>query len=93
MASGIFLFKGGASSGSGGSSQVETRGQALKVIVDEASATVTYVGEAQPGSATSGALWRVKRLTQSGVILFIEWADGDGLFNNVWDNRASLSYS
>jgi hypothetical protein len=60
--------------------------------LDEASATVTYVGEAEAGSATSGAVWRVKRITTTGADLSIKWADGDTLFDNVWDNRASLSY-
>lgn len=64
----------------------------LAVRVDEASATVTYVGDAAIGSATSGALWRVKKIdTSSGTV--ITWADGNSSFDNIWDNRASLSYS
>lgn len=60
--------------------------------LDEASATVTYVGEAAIGSATASAVWRIKKLdSTSGLV--ITWADGDELFDNVWDNRASLSYS
>lgn len=89
-----------ASSGGGGSttissstSSVETRSQPMKTAIDEATSTVTYVGEAATGTATSSALWRIKRLTQSGTVLLIEWADGDGLFNNIWDNRTGLSYS
>lgn len=73
-----------------------TRGEAvtgLALELDEASATVTYVGEAAAGSATSGALWRVKRITTTGADLSIKWADGDTSFSNVWDNRAALSYS
>lgn len=72
---------------------METRSLAMKTLVDEASSTVTYVGEAAVGSSLSTALWRIKRLTQSGTVLLIEWADGDSNFNNIWDNRASLSYS
>lgn len=53
--------------------------------------TYTYIGEAAPGSATSAAVWRIQRITNADST--IEWADGDGDFNNVWDNRASLSYS
>lgn len=72
---------------------METRSLAMKTLVDEASATVTYVGEAAVGSSLSTALWRIKRLTQSGTVLLIEWADGNSNFDNIWDNRASLSYS
>lgn len=61
--------------------------------LDEASATVTYVGKAQPGTATSAATWQIFRMTKSGGDLAIEYADGDDLFDNVWNNRASLSYS
>ena len=60
--------------------------------IDEASATVTYIGDAAIGSATSGALWRIKKIdTTSGTS--ITFADGDGNFNNIWDNRAALTYS
>jgi len=51
----------------------------------------TYLGFAVPGTATSGALWKVMRITDADdTILF---ADGNGEYDNVYDNRASLSYS
>jgi len=69
-----------------------TQSVPLALRVDEASATVTYIGHAKPGTATTSALWRVKKIdTTSGVV--ITFADGNDLFDNVWDNRASLSYS
>ena len=52
---------------------------------------VDYVGEAAIGTATSSASWRVKKVdSASGVI--IQWA-GTGVFDQIWDNRATLSYS
>lgn len=55
---------------------------------------VTYRGDAVPGSATSAAAWRVQRMTmQSDGDIEILYADGDDSFNNIWDNRLSLSYS
>lgn len=69
-----------------------TQGVPLATRVDAASSTVTYIGNAAPGTATSSALWRVKKIdTSSGTA--ITFADGNDLFDNVWDNRASLSYS
>lgn len=62
------------------------------VVDDTTTASVTYVGKARPGSVTSSAVWQVKKIDQtSGVV--ITWADGNTLFDNIWDNRASLSYS
>lgn len=52
---------------------------------------VDYVGEAAIGTITSAASWRIKKVdSTSGII--IQWA-GTGVFDQVWDNRASLSYS
>lgn len=69
-----------------------TQSVPLAMQVDPASLTVTYIGQAKPGTATSSALWRIKKIdTTSGTV--ITFADGDDLFDNVWDNRASLSYS
>ena len=60
--------------------------------LDEASATISYLGEAQIGTLTSSALWKIKKLdSTSGLI--ITWADGNYLADNVWDNRASLTYT
>lgn len=61
--------------------------------IDEASSTVSYVGYAEPGTATSSAQWQIRRVTISGTQTITEFADGDTQFNNVWDNRAALSYS
>lgn len=61
--------------------------------VDEASATVTYVGQAQDASSVGDPLWQIQRITSSGGTTEIEWADGNNNFDNVWDNRAALTYS
>ncbi len=62
------------------------------VLLDEVSATLSYIGEAAPKSSTSGAVWRIRRLdTTSGVEML--YADGDTRFDNVWDDRASLTYT
>lgn len=64
----------------------------LKTLVDEVSGTLSYMGKADPGSATSAAVWQIRRIdTSSG--LTVDWADGNTRFDNVWDDRAGLSYS
>lgn len=52
---------------------------------------VDYVGEAAIGTATSSASWRIKKVDSTSGIS-ITWA-GTGTFDQIWDNRASLSYS
>ena len=64
----------------------------LALQLDEEGDT-TYIGEADPGSLTSNASWRIKRIVETGPDSEITWADGDSDFDNIWDNRLSLSYS
>ena len=54
-----------------------------------------YIGESLPGSATSAALWRIKRIdqTDTGGDVNILWANGLVTFNQVWDDRLSLTYT
>jgi len=52
-----------------------------------------YIGEALPGTATSAASWRIKRVNQqAGDDYEIIWADGTADFTKIWDNRLSLTY-
>lgn len=62
----------------------------LAIRLDDG-ATYLYVGKAAIGTATSAASWQICRITQADTT--VVWADGDASFNNVWDDRASLSYS
>lgn len=65
----------------------------LALRVDDVS-PITYVGEAATGSATSSAVWRIKKIDEtSSPDVIVTWADGNGNFDNIWDNRLSLSYS
>lgn len=56
-------------------------------------ANMIYIGNAVIGSLNSGAVWQIKRIDKSTLALDKRWADGNALFDNIWDNRASLSYS
>jgi len=51
----------------------------------------TYLGEASPGTATSQALWRVKRI---GIDETTDGATDAGIasFDKVWDYRSSETY-
>jgi len=64
---------------------------ALATRIDDSNDPITYVGKAPIGSATSSAVWQVAKLdTTSGLVK--TWADGNASYDNIWDNRASLSY-
>lgn len=61
------------------------------IATDSGDTNVTYIGTATPGTATSAASWQIKKVDEtSGTV--IKYADGNANFDNVWDNRESLSY-
>lgn len=59
---------------------------------DGSASPLLYLGSAPFGTSPGAAAWQIKRFNvASGVIC--QFADGNADFDNVWDNRASLSYS
>ena len=67
----------------------------LLLRVDYASATINYYGHAACGSLQASPVWRIRRetLDGDGRTTVIEYADGNGSFDNSWSNRASIDYS
>lgn len=66
----------------------------LALKFDNSADPIAYKGEATAGTAASAASWRISRITsQVDGSVDIVWADGNTSFDNVWNNRASLSYS
>lgn len=61
----------------------------------DASNNLEYMGKSVIGSGTSEAKWQIIKLTYdaSNNLTGILWAGGLESFVNIWDNRASLSYS
>ena len=87
----LYAKSGGTWSLQGNVGQVA---QTVRTDTDGATPETIYRGKANPGTATSAASWRVERIVIAGdgdvSILF---ADGNDSYDNIWDNRASLSYS
>lgn len=52
-----------------------------------------YVGEADPGTATSESSWRIKRIEEIGDDYNILWASGSADFDKIWDDRLTFTYS
>ena len=58
---------------------------------DSTNSSYLYTGRASRGSLTSDAVWRISRYDfETGTVTT---ADGDSLYDNIYDNRESLSYS
>lgn len=68
-------------------------GESLQELIDQANATTTYFGTALSGEATSAATWRIQRMSVSGTVTTFSWANGNDQYDNVWDDRASLTYA
>lgn len=70
-----------------------TLGHPIAMRVDEPSSTVTYIGKANVATSNASATWQIFKITVSGTVTSFTWADGDSNYDNVWNDRASLSYS
>jgi hypothetical protein len=68
--------------------------QTIRTDTDGADPETIYRGRALPGTATSSAAWRCEAITiaTDGDVTIL-FADGNDSYDNIWDNRASLSYS
>ncbi len=70
----------------------ETLAGTMSIAVDETSTVgVIYVGKAAIGSSIASPVWQVKKIYEDSTPS--QWADGNSNFDNVWDNRPSLTYS
>ena len=65
---------------------------AEKKIIDTSVADTIYYGYAVTGSATSSAVWKIFKQDLVSNITTITYADGNDLYDNVWDNRYALTY-
>ena len=52
-----------------------------------------FKGVALPSTATSAALWKIRKIETIGAVTTVAYADGNSLFDNIWDDRLSLTYS
>lgn len=81
---------GGLSTGQG---YKVTKGVEEVTYIDEVSSSVTYIAKAGIGASVGSASWQIKKILTSGTVTSITYAGGTDNYDQVWDNRASLSYS
>lgn len=60
---------------------------------DDTGTGTIYRGWTVPGTAPSAGAWRITRIVETSGDFVMTFADGNNNFDNIWDNRASLSYS
>lgn len=62
--------------------------------IDSKSTTkITYIGTATIGSDDSQPVWRIKIVDETdSVVSVIKWADGNSNYDNIWNNRLTLTY-
>jgi hypothetical protein len=73
---------------------IESQEQQFALRIDDQSvAGVAFIGKAPLGSLPSAAVWQIKKIDETGSVLIINWADGDSNFDNIWNDRVSLTYS
>ena len=85
----IFVYEG---VGSEAPIIVTPEEEVYDIEIDTSVVGVTYVGQAAPGTSTSQALWRIKKITDSAGGASVDWANGNANFTNVWDNHLSYTY-
>jgi hypothetical protein len=61
--------------------------------VDEVDTDTAYIGTAVVGSSPASAVWRIRKIITENDVTSVLYADGDSLYDNVWNNRLSLTYS
>ena len=62
-------------------------------IIGTAPNTTTYIGYALAGAVEGQPVWKISRVVETAATTIVLWADGNEKMDNVWTNRAALSYS
>ena len=67
-----------------------------QILMDyDGSGNLLYVGIAHPRESAADAVWQIRKLSYdvSGNLTSILYANGYKRFDQIWDDRAALSYS
>ena len=63
------------------------------VLIDEGNPNVIYKGFASPSAKQDEAVWAIQKITHVNDVCSYQWADGNKNFDNIWNNRAELTYA
>jgi hypothetical protein len=62
-------------------------------LVDEVSGNLTYIGIAKLGTPDASTGWQILRIQKTGSVTTLQYADGNARYDNIWNDRASLTYT
>lgn len=67
----------------------------MMTLIEYSGGNPVYIGRAAPGTATSAAAWQIQKLTYDADdnVTAVQFAGGANDYDQIWDNRAALSYS
>ena len=67
----------------------------LKAFDYDISGNLVYLGRALPGSSQGESVWQISKFIYDidNNLISILWANGNTSFLNIWNNRASYTYS
>jgi hypothetical protein len=60
--------------------------------IDQSNPNEIYNGYAIAGALNSDPVWAIERVSRRGDVISYTWADGNENFDNIWDDRLTLSY-
>jgi len=67
-----------------------TDGEPLRI--DEVSPALTYIGYAPVTANPALDVWKIKKIEVIGTETITSYADGDKEYNNIWNDRLTLTY-
>lgn len=70
---------------------VDTTSPNYATRIDDTVTSITYVGKAALGSHPTDPVWQIQKIDATNGTV-ISWAAGSANFNQVWDDRTSLTY-
>jgi hypothetical protein len=62
-------------------------------FIDEVNDSITYIGTAEIGTTSDSPFWQIRKITKTGTQTLVQWAESTDRFSNVWDDRATFTYS
>lgn len=67
----------------------------LKAFDYDVDGNLVYLGKAIPGSSQGEPVWQISKFIYDvdNNLISILWANGNTLFENIWNNRVSYTYS
>ncbi|MFW6219805.1 MAG: hypothetical protein ACOC33_03115 [bacterium] len=60
--------------------------------IDEPNENLIYLGFSELDADPSKPVWKIKRIQVVGTETRITYADGNRLYDNIWNDRTSLTY-